>query len=156
MENFTPCRLPVAQRAVSLKRFAAFLHPFLAFSFPACIREQREKILKITVNFLFSGVVGSERKNISHKRAEHRPTGVIVGKGKRAEKPLSFVSLAEREKRKPKAGMRFCPSRETCWGVPSPNPAMRLAPQKYFRPAKSFFSLLPRKWLTDRCVFCDK
>ena len=24
--------------------------------------------------------------------------------------------------------LRFCPSRETCWGVPSPNPAMRLAP----------------------------
>ena len=22
----------------------------------------------------------------------------------------------------------FCPSRETCWGVPSPNPALRLAP----------------------------
>ena len=24
--------------------------------------------------------------------------------------------------------LRFCPSRETCWGVPSPNPALRLAP----------------------------
>ena len=22
----------------------------------------------------------------------------------------------------------FCPSRETCWGVPSPNPALRLTP----------------------------
>ena len=52
--------------------------------------------------------------------------------------------------------LRFCPSRETCWGVPSPNPAMRLAPQKYSRPAKSFFSLLPRKWLTDKRIFCDK
>ena len=26
------------------------------------------------------------------------------------------------------AVLRFCPSRETCWGVPSPNPALRLAP----------------------------
>lgn len=24
--------------------------------------------------------------------------------------------------------LRFCPSRETCWGVPSPNSALRLAP----------------------------
>ena len=24
--------------------------------------------------------------------------------------------------------LRFCPSRETCWGVPSPNPALRLVP----------------------------
>ena len=52
--------------------------------------------------------------------------------------------------------LRFCPSRETCWGVPSPNPAMRLAPQKYSRPAKSFLSLSPRKWLTDKRIFCDK
>ena len=52
--------------------------------------------------------------------------------------------------------LRFCPSRETCWGVPSPNPAMRLAPQKDFRPAKSFFSLSPQKWLTDKSIFCDK
>jgi len=40
--------------------------------------------------------------------------------------------------------------------VPSPNPALRLAPQKDFRPAKSFFSLSPRKWLTDKSIFCDK
>ena len=32
----------------------------------------------------------------------------------------------------------------------------RLAPQKDFRPAKSFFSLSPRKWLTDKSIFCDK
>ena len=32
----------------------------------------------------------------------------------------------------------------------------RLTPQKYFRPAKSFFSLSPRKWLTDKRIFCDK
>ena len=52
--------------------------------------------------------------------------------------------------------LRFCPSRETCWGVPSPNPAMRLAPQKYFRPAGRFLRELPRKCLTDQPIFCDK
>ena len=52
--------------------------------------------------------------------------------------------------------LRFCPSRETCWGVPSPNPAMRLAPQKRFPSGEKFFSLSPRKWLTDKSIFCDK
>ena len=52
--------------------------------------------------------------------------------------------------------LRFCPSRETCWGVPSPNPAMRLAPQKGFPSGEKFFSLSPRKWLTDKSIFCDK
>ena len=33
---------------------------------------------------------------------------------------------------------------------------MRLAPQKYSRPAKSFFSLSPRKWLTDKRIFCER
>ena len=45
--------------------------------------------------------------------------------------------------------LRFCPSRETCWGVPSPNPAMRLAPQKYFRNGyPKIFNVPP--------VFCPK
>ena len=52
--------------------------------------------------------------------------------------------------------LRFCPTRETCWGVPSPNPALRLAPQKDFRPAGRFLRELPRKYLTDQPIFCDK
>ena len=28
--------------------------------------------------------------------------------------------------------LRFCPSRETCWGVPSPNPAMAACAAKIF------------------------
>ena len=32
----------------------------------------------------------------------------------------------------------------------------RLAPQKYFRPAGHFLRELPRKYLTDQPIFCDK
>ena len=32
----------------------------------------------------------------------------------------------------------------------------RLAPQKYFRPAGRFLRELPRKYLTDQPIFCDK
>ena len=92
------------------------------------------------------------------------------GRAQRAESPTLFALCTEKPGQGQSAAvleqvsttvpksaiLRFCPSRETCWGVPSPNPAMRLAPQKYSRPAKSFFSLSPRKWLTDKRIFCDK
>ena len=92
------------------------------------------------------------------------------GRAQRAESPAPFALCTEKPEQGqseahleqvsttvPKSAILwFCPSRETCWGVPSPNPAMRLAPQKYSRPAKSFFSLSPRKWLTDKSIFCDK
>ena len=32
----------------------------------------------------------------------------------------------------------------------------RLAPQKRFPSGEKFFSLSPRKWLTDKSIFCDK
>ena len=47
----------------------------------------------------------------------------------------------------------FCPSRENLLGSAFPKPCYALAPQKYSRPAKSFFSLSPRKWLTDKEFF---
>ena len=92
------------------------------------------------------------------------------GRAQRAESPAPFALCTEKPRQGQSAAvleqvsttvpksaiLRFCPSRETCWGVPSPNPALRLAPQKYSRPAKSFFSLSPRKWLTDKSIFCDK
>ena len=99
---------------------------------------------------------------------------IFSGKGKsrsqRAAKPRLVRSMYEKTRQGQSAAvteqvsttvpksaiLRFCPSRETCWGVPSPNPALRLAPQKDFHPAKSFFSLSPRKWLTDKSIFCDK
>ena len=35
--------------------------------------------------------------------------------------------------------LRFCPSRETCWGVPSPNPAMAAYAAKIFPTGEKFF-----------------
>ena len=35
--------------------------------------------------------------------------------------------------------LRFCPSRETCWGVPSPNPAMAACAAKIFPFGRPFF-----------------
>ena len=35
--------------------------------------------------------------------------------------------------------LRFCPSWETCWGVPSPNPAMAACAAKIFPTGEKFF-----------------
>ena len=71
---------------------------------------------------------------------------IFSGKEKRppiaSRKPCPVRSMCERTRRGQSAAvteqvsttvpksaiLRFCPSRETCWGVPSPNPALRLAP----------------------------
>ena len=36
--------------------------------------------------------------------------------------------------------LRFCPSRETCWGVPSPTPAMAACAAKIFPSGRPFFA----------------
>ena len=118
---------------------------------------------------IFSG----KGKSRSQRAAKPR-SGVILAKGKRpstaGRKPRSVRSMYGKTRQGQSAAvteqvsttvpksaiLRFCPSRETCWGVPSPNPAMRLAPQKRFPSGEKFFSLSPRKWLTDKSIFCDK
>ena len=64
------------------------------------------------------------------------------GRPQRAESPVLFALCTEKPGQGQSAAvleqvsttvpksaiLRFCPSRETCWGVPSPNPALRLAP----------------------------
>ena len=76
------------------------------------------------------------------------------GRAQRAESPAPFALCTEKPGQGQSAAvleqvsttvpksaiLRFCPSRETCWGVPSPNPALRLAPQKDFRSAGRFFA----------------
>ena len=97
-------------------------------------------------------------------------SGKEKGRPQRAESPVLFALCTEKPGQGQSAAvleqvsttvpksaiLRFCPSRETCWGVPSPNPAMRLAPQKRFPSGEKFFSLSPWKWLTDKSIFCDK
>ena len=47
------------------------------------------------------------------------------------------------------AYLRFCPCGKSCWGVPSPNPAMRLAPQKIFRNRLAIFAFFV-VWVVKR------
>ena len=95
----------------SEKDLLLFLRLFLAFFFSVCIREQRGKILKINVHFRFSGVVGSERKNIFDKRVDKPLYGVIVVKEKysrqRAGSPFSFALLAEMPEKRDKSPLLF-------------------------------------------------
>ena len=73
-----------------------------------------------------SGVILTEEKD-STKRAGSPALFALY-----TEKPGQGQSAAVTEQVSttvPKSAiLRFCPSRETCWGVPSPNPALRLAP----------------------------
>ena len=69
-------------------------------------------------------------------------SGKEKGHAQRAESPAPFALCTEKPRQGQSAAvleqvsttvpksaiLRFCPSRETCWGVPSPNPALRLAP----------------------------
>lgn len=79
-----------------------FCAHFWHFPFPACNREQREKILKINVHFLFSGVVGS-KEYFSFFLWQIFKRGGIGDKRKisckRAEKPPPFVSFMEKMSR---------------------------------------------------------
>ena len=69
-------------------------------------------------------------------------SGKKKGRAQRAGSPVPFALYTEKPEQGQSAAyleqvsttvpksaiLRFCPSRETCWGVPSPNPALRLAP----------------------------
>ena len=101
-----------------------------------------------------SGVILAKGKKTAHSGPEAPPCPFYVRKTRQGQ---SAAVLEQVSTTVPKSAiLRFCPSRETCWGVPSPNPAMRLAPQKRFPSGEKFFSLSPRKWLTDKSIFCDK
>ena len=80
-----------------------------------------------------SGVILAKGKKTAHSGPEAPPCPFYVRKTRQGQ---SAAVLEQVSTTVPKSAiLRFCPSRETCWGVPSPNPAMRLTPQKYFCPA---------------------
>ena len=92
---------------------------------------------------IFSG----KGKSRSQRAAKPR-SGVILTEEKdstqRAGSPALFVLCTEKPDRVsttvPKSAiLRFCPSRETCWGVPSPNPAMAACAAKIFPSGRPFF-----------------
>ena len=93
------------------------------------------------------------------------------GRAQRAESPAPFALCTEKPGQGQSAAyleqvsttvpksaiLRFCPSRETCWGVPSPNPAMAACAAKIFPSGRPLFLReLSRKYLTDQPIFCDK
>ena len=102
----------------------------------------------------FKCIFSGKEKRPSTAGRKPRPVRSMYGKARQGQSAAVTEQVSTTV---PKSAiLRFCPSRETCWGVPSPNPAMRLAPQKRFPSGEKFFSLSPRKWLTDKSIFCDK
>ena len=101
---------------------------------------------------IFSG----KGKSRSQRAAKPR-SGVILAKGKKAahsgpqalscpfyvrktRQGQSAAVLEQVSTTVPKSAiLRFCPSRETCWGVPSPNPAMAACAAKIFPSGRPFF-----------------
>ena len=98
---------------------------------------------------IFSG----KGKSRSQRAAKPR-SGVILAKGKKAahsgpqalscpfyvRKNQTGAVLEQVSTTVPKSAiLRFCPSRETCWGVPSPNPAMAACAAKRFPFGRPFF-----------------
>ena len=81
-----------------------------------------------SVIFAFCGVVGSKGRTppaAFYKKAGYRfPEKVAV-----ASERQSGSFLEQDSTTVPKSAyLRFCPFGKSCWGVPSPNPAMRLVP----------------------------
>ena len=85
-----------------------------------------------------SGVILTEEKD-STQRAVSPVLSVLC-----TEKPDRGQSAAVLEQVSttvPKSAiLRFCPSRETCWGVPSPNPAMAAYAAKIFPTGRPLFA----------------
>ena len=103
---------------------------------PAGCQNPVARITKAKENLKNPRPAGSWRpfKCIFGERKKGRPqrAGTPVPFALCTEKPGQGQSAAYLEQVSttvPKSAiLRFCPSRETCWGVPSPNPALRLAP----------------------------
>ena len=132
--------------------------PVAKISFPAL--QKRKKIWENScpagswrpLKCIFSG----KGKSRSQRAAKPR-SGVILTEEKdstqRAGSPALFALYTEKPGQGQSAAvteqvsttvpksaiLRFCPSRETCWGVPSPNPAMVAYAAKIFPTGEKFF-----------------
>ena len=84
-----------------------------------------------------SGVILTEEKDSTQRAGSPALFALYT------EKPGQGQSAAVTEQVSttvPKSAiLRFCPSRETCWGVPSPNPAMAAYAAKIFPTGEKFF-----------------
>ena len=103
---------------------------------PAGCQNRRSRITKakeILKNLLSAGswrplkcIFSEKGKRPSTAGRKPRPVRSMYAKTRQGQ---SAAVLEQVSTTVPKSAvLRFCPSRETCWGVPSPNPALRLAP----------------------------
>ena len=84
-----------------------------------------------------SGVIFAKGKKTAHSGPEAPPCPFYVRKTRQGQ---SAAVLEQVSTTVPKSAiLRFCPSRETCWGVPSPNPAMAACAAKRFPFGRPFF-----------------
>ena len=84
-----------------------------------------------------SGVILAKGKKTAHSGPEAPPCPFYVRKTRQGQ---SAAVLEQVSTTVPKSAiLRFCPSRETCWGVPSPNPAMAACAAKRFPFGRPFF-----------------
>ena len=84
-----------------------------------------------------SGVILAKGKKTAHSGPEAPPCPFYVRKTRQGQ---SAAVLEQVSTTVPKSAiLRFCPSRETCWGVPSPNPAMAACTAKIFPSGRPLF-----------------
>ena len=132
---------------------------------PAGCQNRRSRITKakeILKNLLSAGswrplkcIFSEKGKRPSTAGRKPRPVRSMYAKTRQGQ---SAAVLEQVSTTVPKSAiLRFCPSRETCWGVPSPNPAMAACAAKIFPSGRPLFLReLSRKYLTDQPIFCDK
>ena len=120
--------------------------------------ERKNSLPRRLPNFLFPHYRSKRNFEKSPTAGSWRPLKCIFsGKEKRpptaGRKPCAVRSMYGKTRRGqsatvaeqvsttvPKSAiLRFCPSRETCWGVPSPNPAMAACAAKRFPFGRPFF-----------------
>ncbi|MDU6470222.1 MAG: hypothetical protein E6529_05095 [[Ruminococcus] lactaris] len=117
-----------------MKRFTAFFAPIFKNLWqttpPDCCREQTGKTKKFPLRLpkrpLFTVVVVNSGQN-TPPQSLYWWSKPVYPQTRAAEESGSF--LEQDSTTVPKSAyLRFCPFGKSCWGVPSPNPAMRLVP----------------------------
>ena len=130
------CQNPVA-RITKAKEILKNPRPAGSWRSLKCILAEREKA---AASGQQSPVPASYwRKEKRPPTAGRKPCSVRSMYGKTRQGQSAAV-LEQVSTTVPKSAiLRFCPSRETCWGVPSPNPAMAACAAKRFPFGRPFF-----------------
>ena len=85
----------------------------------------------------FKSIFGERKKDRPQRAASPVLSVLCTGKPERGKSAAVTEQVSTTV---PKSAiLRFCPSRETCWGVPSPNPAMAACTAKIFPSGRPLF-----------------